>query len=53
MDYSKIIELDNVTKGDCIDAYRYKGLRTVINDGRVVNFVDEGMEDVDSAYYNG
>lgn len=53
MDYSKIIELDNVTAGDCIDAYRYRGLRAIINDGRVINFVNEGMEDVDNAYYNG
>ena len=38
IDYSNIIELDNVTIQDCEDMYRMKNMRTVINDGRVVNF---------------
>lgn len=41
MDYSNIIELDNVTLQDCDNMYRMKNMRTVINDGRVVNFEKE------------
>ena len=41
MDYNNIIELDNVTMHDCEDMYRMKNMRTVINDGRVVNFEKE------------
>lgn len=41
MDYSKIIELDNVTIQDCCELYEYKGIATIINDGRVVNFEKE------------
>ena len=41
MDYSNIIELDNVTLQDCEDMYRMKNMRTVINDERVKNFEKE------------
>ena len=41
MDYNNIIELDNVSLQDCEDMYRMKNMRTVINDGRVVNFEKE------------
>ena len=41
MDYNNIIELDNITLQDCEDMYRMKNMRTVINDGRVVNFEKE------------
>lgn len=41
IDYSKIIELDNVTMGDCIDGCNYCGRRVIINDGHIVGFVDE------------
>lgn len=41
MDYSNIIELDNVTLQDCEDMYRMKNIRTVINDERVKNFEKE------------
>ena len=41
MDYNNIIELDNVTMQDCEDMYRMKNMRTVIDDGRVVNFEKE------------
>ena len=41
MDYSNIIELDNVTLQDCEDMYRIKNMRTVINDERVKNFEKE------------
>lgn len=52
MDYNKIIEMDNVTVDDCVNVYRHRGLRAVINDGHVVNFIDEGLEETRSAYYN-
>lgn len=42
MEYDKIIELDNVTIRDCEELYEFKGISTVINDGRIVNFVKEG-----------
>lgn len=41
MDYEKIIELDNVTVGDCIDFYHMLGGYVIINDGRVINFAKE------------
>lgn len=41
MDYDKIIELDNVTLQDCVDLYDYRGITTIINDGRIVNFKEE------------
>lgn len=41
MDYSVIIELDNVTLEDCVDLYERKNMTTVINDGRIINFEKE------------
>lgn len=41
MDYDRIIELDNVTVQDCEELYEFKGMYTVIEDGRIVNFVKE------------
>ena len=41
MDYSKIIEFDNITVEDCIDLFQKKNIITIINDGRIVNFVKE------------
>ena len=41
MDYSTVIELDNVTIDDCIDLYEKKNVRTVISDGHIANFVKE------------
>ena len=41
MDYENMIELDNVTLEDCIDLYEKKDIATVINNGRVINFVKE------------
>ena len=41
MDYDKIIELDDVTLHDCEELYDLKGIKIVINDGRIVNFVKE------------
>ena len=38
MDYDTVIELDEVTLEDCIDLYEKKGIATVINNGRVINF---------------
>lgn len=41
MDYSKIIEMDNVTVEDCIDLFEKKNKRIIINNGKIVNF-EEG-----------
>ena len=38
MDYNNVIELDEITLEDCIDLCEKKGIATVINDGRVINF---------------
>lgn len=45
MDYSRIIEMDNVTLSDCLEAHKYRGLNAVINDGKLVNFISEDMEE--------
>ena len=41
MDYNNIIELDNVTLQDCEYIYRMKNMKTVIDDGRIINFEKE------------
>ena len=41
MVYDTVIELDEVTLEDCIDLYKKKNVRTVINDGKIINFEKE------------
>ena len=41
MDYDAVIELDNVTLEDCLDLYTKKNVTTIINDGRIINFIKE------------
>ena len=41
IDYSTIMELDNITIQDCIDMYNMKSLIAIINDGKVVGFEKE------------
>ena len=41
MDYSTVIELDNITIQDCIDMYNMKDMIAIINDGKVVAFEKE------------
>ena len=41
MDYSTVIELDNITIQDCIDMYNMKDMTAIINDGKVVGFKKE------------
>lgn len=41
MDYSTVIELDNVTVSDCLDWYEKRRGYVEINDGRVVNLIDK------------
>lgn len=38
MDYSTVIELDNVTVDDCLELFLRKNMITIINDGRISNF---------------
>lgn len=40
MSYDSIIELDNVTLEDCLDLCKMKNIYTLINDGRIINFVN-------------
>lgn len=35
------MNLEKVTIQDCIDMYEMKGQTTVINDGKVINFVEK------------
>ena len=42
MDYSTVIELDNITIQDCIDMYKMKNMITICNDGKVIGFGKEG-----------
>ena len=42
MDYSTVIELDNITIQDCIDMYNMKDMIAIINDGKVIGFGKEG-----------
>ena len=43
MDYSKIIELDNITIGICDDWYKYSNKRVVINDGQIIDIKCEDV----------
>ena len=41
MNYDAVIELDEVTLEDCINLYEKKGIATVINNGKIENFIEE------------
>ena len=41
MNYENVIELDNVTLEDCIDLYEKKNIKTIINNGKIENFIEE------------
>lgn len=41
MNYENMIDLDNVMWEECLNLYENEGMYTVINDGRVINFVKE------------
>ena len=41
MNYDAVIELDEVTLEDCTNLYEKKGIATVINNGRIENFIEE------------
>lgn len=40
MDYSKVIDLDSIALEDC-ERFYVNGKRLIVNDGRVVNIVEE------------
>ena len=44
MDYDTMIELSEVTLEDCLDLYEKKSVYTIVNDGRVINFVKEDFQ---------
>lgn len=35
------VDMDKVTLQDCLDNYKYKNKRTIINDGHIVDWVVE------------
>lgn len=41
MNYGNMIDLDNVLWEECLNLYENEDMCTVINDGRVINFVKE------------
>lgn len=41
MDYDQVIELDNVRVEDCIDLLEKFDKRTIINDGRIIGWIEE------------
>ena len=41
MDYDIVIELSEVTLEDCIDLYEKKNIKTIINNGKIENFIEE------------
>lgn len=41
MDYSTVVELENVTLEDSIDLFRRRKMITVIEDGKISNFKKE------------
>ena len=41
MNYENVIELDHVTLEDCIDLYEKKNIKTIINNGKIENFIEE------------
>ena len=40
MDYSKVIDLNSITKEDC-ERFYANGKRLIINDGRIIDIVEE------------
>lgn len=40
MDYSKVIDLDNITLEDC-ERFYANGKRLIVNDGRIIDIVEE------------
>lgn len=47
MNYDKIIEMDNVTKGDCEDGYAYRRRSVIISNGHILDFLDKDEKEVD------
>lgn len=41
MKYSKYLELENVTIGDCVAVFENDGLAAIINDGKLLDFENE------------
>lgn len=43
LDYGQFIDLDNVTLEDCVTLYDKKDMITIIEDGRIINFMKEDV----------
>ena len=50
MDYSLIIELDNVTVDDCQNLFVRSKMTTILNDGRLINFIKYKGESRNGSY---
>lgn len=50
MDYYSVT-MSNVTLLDCIEDYCYRGNRTLLNDGKIDGFVNEGFDEKDREFY--
>lgn len=46
MNYDSYVEMDNVTIEDCLELFRFFNKTSVLEDGRITNFVQE-----DNNYY--
>lgn len=45
INYGDMLELDSVTLEDCLDLYEKKCMYTIINDGRITNFVKDDVNE--------
>lgn len=51
MNYDKVLEMDNVTKGDCEDGYANNKRSVIISDGHILDFLDKDEKEID--YWKG
>ena len=47
MNYGQVLELDNITPNQCDDAFRLRGMSVIINDGRILDFLDKDEKEND------
>lgn len=46
MNYGRILELDRVTPNQCLDAFELRGRQVVINDGRIIDFLEKDEDEL-------
>lgn len=47
MDYTKILEMDNVTLEDCENGLKMRGRTAIISNGKLINFLDKNENEID------